>query len=358
MPYEIDFLRAGDSNGDAICLRYWTGSRYAIHIIDGGFVDTGDMIVEHVSRYYGQPDYIDNMIVSHADSDHTGGLIRVLEHFHVGHLWINRPWMHASEVIDNFHGNFTLVGLMLDIMGRHQYLVDLERFAEKRGTRIHYAFQGTHIGPFTVLSPSRTSYLELIPDFGRTPRSYAGNALAFASPFSFAVEAAKSEMRYSENWAIELLSNAPDPTTASNESCVVQAGYIDNDLILLTADAGPDALHAARDYFESQWPNLTNTPLALVQVPHHGSRRNSTPSALNRWLGRPQLFGSNTVGTAICSVGAKQDKYPRRRVSNAFLRRGYPVFSTHNGTVQHQRGTPDRGWGNVNPVSFAWEFVE
>jgi hypothetical protein len=42
MPYEIDFLRAGDSNGDAIVVRWGDTktSDYYINVIDGGFTDT------------------------------------------------------------------------------------------------------------------------------------------------------------------------------------------------------------------------------------------------------------------------------------------------------------------------------
>jgi hypothetical protein len=54
MPYEIDFLRAGDSNGDAIIVR-WAQTKesdYYINVIDGGFTDTGDEIIDHIRRYY------------------------------------------------------------------------------------------------------------------------------------------------------------------------------------------------------------------------------------------------------------------------------------------------------------------
>ena len=76
MPYEIDFLQPGDSNGDAICMRYWSPreNRYIIHVIDGGYCDTGEIIVEHVKRYYGNPRTIDHVTLSHAHDDHVGGL--------------------------------------------------------------------------------------------------------------------------------------------------------------------------------------------------------------------------------------------------------------------------------------------
>ena len=50
MPYEIDFLRAGDSNGDAIVVK-WGDTKdgdYYLNIIDGGITDTGDQVIEHI----------------------------------------------------------------------------------------------------------------------------------------------------------------------------------------------------------------------------------------------------------------------------------------------------------------------
>ena len=51
------------------------------------------------------------MVLSHADDDHARGLIGVLKHFQVRRLWMNRPWLYCADVIDFFHGNFTVAGL-------------------------------------------------------------------------------------------------------------------------------------------------------------------------------------------------------------------------------------------------------
>jgi hypothetical protein len=41
MPYEIDFLPVGDSNGDSIVIRYDDNPFY-LHVVDGGFTSTAD----------------------------------------------------------------------------------------------------------------------------------------------------------------------------------------------------------------------------------------------------------------------------------------------------------------------------
>jgi hypothetical protein len=246
-----------------------------------------------------------------------------MERFEVKHLWMNRPWIYVDEVINNFHGNYNREGLIRDIRQKHDYLVCLEDLALARGTPIHEVFQGTVIGAFTVLAPSRARYIRLIPDLDKTPASYAKDSTGLAGFFTKALDALKEWV--DERWDLETLSNNPEPTTASNETCVVQLGQIDGKKILLTADAGPEALAEAADYAEAlgllSYPNF-------VQVPHHGSRRNVTPYVLDRWLGGRMKVEGARIGTAFCSVGDNQPEYPRGQVKNAFIRRGYPVHAT------------------------------
>jgi beta-lactamase superfamily II metal-dependent hydrolase len=88
----------------------------------------------------------------------------------------------------------------------------------------------------------------------------------------------------------------------------------------------------------------------MVQVAHHGSRRNVTPYILNRLLGGKVTRGSS-VGYAIASIGDNKDEYPRGQVSNAFLRRGYPVYVTRGNSLMHHSGST-RGWGDAEPLPF------
>jgi beta-lactamase superfamily II metal-dependent hydrolase len=354
MPYEIDFLQPGDSNGDAICMRYWSAdeNRYIIHVIDGGYSSTGEAIVDHVKRYYGNPSTIDHVTLTHAHDDHVGGLSEVFANFKVRDLTMNRPWLYAEQTHKDFHQNFSLTGLRNSIMDGHEALVELQDLAFSQGTRIWDVFQGTPIGAVHVLWPSKSAYIARLADQDRTPQSYADSSLrAF-------VEGAKRAIRRSESWYQELLSENEVDTSASNESSVIQLMYIDDELVVLTADANPAALHAARDYYEAQnWRHVTPK---IFQVPHHGSLHNSTPSSLNRWLGRPRGLFDGVNGFAICSIGKNQWKYPRSRVSNAFIRRGFPVYHTREGGIQYfSAGMPARqGWGAPNHAGFADSYEE
>jgi beta-lactamase superfamily II metal-dependent hydrolase len=135
-------------------------------------------------------------------------------------------------------------------------------------------------------------------------------------------------------------------TTERNNSSVITLFTIDERRILLTGDAGIPALTNAFGYMESQ--SSASLPLFLVQVPHHGSRRNVGPTVLNRLLG--PVTGA-TRGQAIVSASEKAPKHPSPKVVNAFRRRGYPVYSTEEQGLCFHNDMPTRpGWTSVAPL--------
>src|SRR2546427_4274333 len=103
MGYEVDFLAVGDASrsGDAIAFRFGNlfGRRdeQTVIVIDGGLVDTGDKLVQHIKTYYGT-DYVDLVVSTHPDSDHAGGLVAVLQQLRVETLWMHRPWKHTQDI--------------------------------------------------------------------------------------------------------------------------------------------------------------------------------------------------------------------------------------------------------------------
>jgi beta-lactamase superfamily II metal-dependent hydrolase len=331
MIYEVDFLPIGEGSGDAIVVRYGDESEgYALHVIDGGRTETTETIIKHINDFY--PGYhINHMVLSHADDDHATGLVGVLEQFAVGELWMNRPWLYADQILHHFHGNFTLQGLIDDIKNRHPYLVELERLAIEKGTKINEVFQGMQIGAFTVLAPTRERYINSIPDFGKTPDRYT-TEVADSRGLGLLRSFTEGAKRLFENWNIETLAETAE-TSASNESCVVQYAVLGTKGVLLTADVGPIGLTEAANFGAL----LGLDRPKLVQMPHHGSRHNVTPSILDTWLGLKQAQGT-AVGTAVCSVGSNKHDYPRAQVKNAFMRRGFKVFSTRNKWVSYSDG--------------------
>ena len=93
MGYEIDFLPVGngEKSGDAIAFRlgnlYGERSEQMVVVIDGGFRETGETLVEHIKKYY-DTTHVDLVISTHPDADHTAGLKVVLEQMTVSELWM------------------------------------------------------------------------------------------------------------------------------------------------------------------------------------------------------------------------------------------------------------------------------
>lgn len=338
MPYVIDFLPVGTkaSSGDAIALCYGSqADGFTTHIVDGGYADTAPGLIAQVHAY--GTDRVDHVVLTHADGDHAAGLVEVLETLDVKTLWMNRPWLYADEIIHHFHGNWTVEGLVRHLRDKYPTLVKLEDIANRRHIPILEAFQGAQVGAFTVLAPSRSRYLTLLPDFDKTPerKATADNPIGLAA---YALESmttvAKALARWVvESWHGETLSDTPDRTSASNESSVVQMATIDGQQLVLTGDVGPDGLNEAANFLESRRIQLQPR---FIQVPHHGSRRNVTPATLDRWLGPLKPRGQAPTGFAFCSAARLDESHPRKKVTNAFTRRGYEVHVTRGRSIYLQ----------------------
>ncbi|MBP1312805.1 hypothetical protein [Herbaspirillum sp. 1130] len=337
MKYEVDFLPIGEGSGDAIVIHYGDDvGGYYLHVVDGGRAGTAETIINHINKYY-QGEYISHMVLSHADDDHATGLIGVMEKIEVKNLWMNRPWLYAEQILPHFHGNYTLQGLIDTIKKEHPYLVELERLANQKGIPIHEVFQGAKIGEFTVLAPDKNRYIDSIPDFSKTPDRYRIEATKSEGLGLLRLIAEAAKKYLEEKWDVETLSENTE-TSASNESCVVQYGVLNGRGVLLTADVGPIGLLEAGNYAAG----LRLKRPKFVQVPHHGSRHNVTPAVLDMWLGEKQPQGTE-VGVAFCSVGSNKNDYPRGQVKNAFMRRGFKVYSTRTKWIS------DYGGGGGHP---------
>jgi beta-lactamase superfamily II metal-dependent hydrolase len=327
---EIDFLQVGDGerSGDAIALRY--GNPLAGHevmIIDGGNKESGTALAEHVARVYGTST-VQHVLNTHPDGDHSSGLTEVLERLDVKNLWVHRPWNYAAGLLDRFRDpRFTPGGLEARIRDALAAAHQLEEIATARRIPIYEPYEGIGIGPFLVLSPNARWYLnDLVPNFARTPVAKHQPAGILSPIFKAATEAVE--------WVAESLNfetlDESGGTTAQNESSVILYGVFNGKGVLFTADAGRQALIRAILYAQSIGISLRN--LECIQIPHHGSKRNVSPSVLNQMMGR----------IALVSVGPKSTTHPRRKVTNAFKRRGARVFRTNGSFLNYVIDLPRR----------------
>jgi beta-lactamase superfamily II metal-dependent hydrolase len=348
---EIDFLGVEtDKSGDAITVRYCVGGRTSVHVVDGGYVDTGDQIVEHLKTHY-QTTHVDHVVLTHPDQDHANGLRKVLEECTVGTLWMNRPWLYAAELIDRFETYNSVEALKRKLREAYSATAALEEIAVSKGIPIAAPFQGATMGAFTVLAPSKGRYLDLVVASEKTPEVAEEGLLATA--MGGLLRAAKAAATLVKSlWGHEYFP--ADGTSSENEMSVVQYALINDRRVLLTGDAGRDGLMEAADY--APLAGLALPGIWGFQVPHHGGRHNVSTEVLDRWLG-PRLPSApqQTAWMAICSSAKADEHHPRKSVVRAMLHRGAHFAATEGRTLNLSSGISREGWNSVPQADYPHE---
>ena len=348
--FELDFLNVDSKrSGDAIPIRYEIGGMTYIHVVDGGFQNTGQKVVNHIKRFYGDPDYIDYVVVTHPDGDHAGGLRTILEEFNVGALWMLRPWDYADELIHRFQRFTSVENLRRRLREIYPNIAALEDIAVQRGITVLEPFQGSTIGAFRVLSPTKEHYLDMIVQSEKTPESTKRleEDRAISTGMFDLLRKAASYLRAA--WGEEIFS--PEETSAENEMSVVQYANLCDQRILLTGDAGRTGLDIAATFAEAI--GIAIPGINRFQVPHHGSRRNVSSELLDRWLGDRKATQQEGAFTAIISASKEDTDHPRRAVVRACIHRGAKVYTTENAGLRSSQNAPDReGWSAATPASY------
>lgn len=365
---EIEFLAVGERSraGDAIVIRYGETNNYQLMVVDGGTAETGEKLVEHLKTQFGKDVRLEHVVLTHSDADHASGLRDVLREIPVANVWLHIPWFLSEEAIHLFKNkNWTKDTLAAAIKKEYDIVAEIVDLAfGATGTRVFYPFQGSLIGPFTVLSPGKATYLHLLPQFDKTPepdqalleaaKIWIGKAPGGILKAIYLKVAATVSNWVLETWSHERLKDGGE-TSASNESSVVlYADLGNNQRVLLTGDAGNKALTWAINYAKTNGLVLQN--FRFVQIPHHGSRRNVGPTVLNELLGPIQPEGSDTRFPAFVSAPKEDDRHPRKIVLNAFMRRGGRVLATQGLNKVHWGGFPVRnGYTTAESLTFSSE---
>ncbi len=362
MNCEIEFLPVGEASraGDAIIVRYGSESAYDLMLVDGGHLETGSGIVQHLRSEYPSRG-LQHVVLTHPDLDHASGLRTVLEEVPVANLWMILPWNHGAAAAHLFEDK-TLSSEQLAAKIRSEYpiLDELVEIANNRGIPIWWPFQGTNIGPFTVLSPSVDDYVNLLPQFDRTPNAdiaairRTGHWIGKQTLVSrfLAGLISKATQWIPDWWDLEQLRDG-GKTSATNETSVVLYGSFDEGRrVLLTGDAGINALTAVANYAESH--GLPLQQFSFVQIPHHGSRSNVGPTVLDRIIGLKKSRHEEPTFTAFASAPRDDENHPRKMVLNAFIRRGARVHATQGNKIVHYGGfLPRVGYWGIEPLPFA-----
>lgn len=127
---------------------------------------------------------------------------------------------------------------------------------------------------------------------------------------------------------------------------IVQYAELNDKKIMLTGDAGREALEEAKNYLvDNLYVSLPGVD--YFQVPHHGSRRNVSSELLDEICGsKLSLLKKGTENFTAVISSAKEDKdHPRKAVVRALWHRGAKVITTEGKTISCSKSAPIReGW--------------
>ena len=362
MGYEVDVIGVGNESksGDGIALRWGNlhGSRneQKVVLIDGGFQESGKDVVKHIKEHYGTM-LLDAVVSTHPDQDHVNGLHVVLDEMTVKELWIHKPWEHNQGLAEKFlDGRVTDQSIGRRLKESLDSASDLVTKAESKSIHIVEPFSGISLydqGEFRVLGPTQQFYESLIPEFYGMPQARATIASMLAEITALVARAMK---RFTSTWGVDALDDE-DATSAKNNSSAITLLTVEGWHLLFTGDAGITALTPAADELDEI---RNGEELRLIQIPHHGSRRNVGPTILNRLIGRPVQQGKKRTTRAFASTARKgEPKHPRKAVMNAFTHRGVNAVATRGRTIFYSHGAPDRkGWTPVKAEDYYWDYED
>lgn len=353
MSYEVEFLAVGENSrsGDAIvCSWVETTGWRRIVVVDGGYQVTGDKIVQLVRDRFGT-DYIDLVVSTHPADDHTNGLVVVLEQCQVGELLMHQPWTHGITGSSLFPGGrFADRALRTEAMKSLDAVRIVAEETLEAGIPVTEPFTGLtrFDGVVEILGPTAWFYDSLLPDF----RSMGSSTSALSATLA---KAGGLATKVRESLDIETLTDSGETSAENNSSAIVQLN-LNGQRVLLTGDAGIPALDQVADRLDAT--GRTPETLRLAQVPHHGSKRNVGPSVLDRLIG-PRLGLDLLIRPAVVSAAPDgEPKHPAKQVTNAFRRRGTPVFATQGNNLRLDYNAPLAGYSPATPLPLYYEVGE
>ncbi|MDB5161965.1 MAG: hypothetical protein JWM52_473 [Candidatus Saccharibacteria bacterium] len=346
---DIDFIAGSNSDPestssyDAIALRFKSAedTEQKVVVIDAGFSDIGNDVVNHLADHYGT-NKVDLMISTHPDKDHLNGLITAIQQLDVKELLIHQPDQYKDDLSEftNLENLNTLIAFAIeqDVVITDPY-TGLNRFD----------------GRIRILGPTEDYYKDLL-DAQLDPTVRAQFASRAAPTGLAAVIASLASLTGTviDALPIETLGNG-GITHPRNNSSVITLLSFEGKKYMFTGDAGIPALTAAADEYESLYVAFRQSPLTFFQSPHHGSKRNVGTDILDRILGPKHAPHDEDVSGYIHAAKASK-KHPSPKVTNALMRRGVKKerLSVTNGSHKwHHSNSPSReGWSGIDPYPY------
>jgi beta-lactamase superfamily II metal-dependent hydrolase len=339
MDFVIDFVYVGDGDAIIIWAREPNKSDF-VFFLDGGDAGNGQKVVDHYRKWIEpnlQSQRAIGFINSHPHEDHIDGLLEIVDK--LGSTMSFAIYNDPVECITAEHKDRLYRAYMKgedpDITHLYQEFEQIEKlngFCKKYNLKRYNAYNNINFwnGQFRILMPSEDFYVNEVQYF-------ADEELLKAKDFS--VKPEPVDISQDDSKPCEIVDESDDTTPENLTSTVIQLTDSKGKKYILTADAGV----ASFDYMESYF-DATN--IAMVQLPHHGSRRNVSARWINKF--NPGLFMVSAEGN---------NKHPRRAVINC-IKRHHPncnVYSSHvnQGGMCYMTNKdifPSRGWGQANSI--------
>jgi beta-lactamase superfamily II metal-dependent hydrolase len=302
-------------------------------IIDGGYEDDGDALVEHFANVY-RTKYVDLVVLTHPDADHRGGIPTVLTKLEVGLLAVPDPAAHG--------------GSALSAAGK---VAELRALAAREGTQVVEPFAGSggFGGALLVAGPSEAFYEQkLAEQLAREGVAAAVQPTATREALQAAI--ARLSAAVLPHLPVEIPFSDSGGDKPLNDTSTVIDLQFGEQRFLFTGDAGVPALDDAAAYLDAQ--GRTDRPVTMVQVAHHGSRHNASSDCLDRLLGPNTDERRGAALISISHAAAQDPRYPSPRVTNAYARRGYPCFASEENKVMALwgEGAERPGWTPMTPL--------
>lgn len=227
MSFQVDYFPVGDGSccGDAISLCYWnplTPNDKKVVVIDGGNLESGEAMVEHILNFYGTKK-VNYVFSTHLDADHIKGLKVILEKLEVGTLFMHQPWEHASETSDLYKKPMTQAQLESKLQKSLDQVAELEKIAVEKEVPIEEIFAGDTIdGNIFVLGPSKEYYEELTAQFRDTPEPKSALTQAMETIYKMGeVIEEKIPSQVFDFLHIDILGNKGETSAENNSSLIL-----------------------------------------------------------------------------------------------------------------------------------------
>ncbi len=268
MDFVIDFIYVGD--GDAIIVwgRNPNEHDFVFFVDGGGNAELGSKVVEHYKSWI-KPNLYSNRTIafinSHPHADHINGLIEIVKEIgsEMSLGIYNDP---VKFISDELRSNIKISALRNEdadiehLYESFQKIQELNELCEKNGIkRVEALSDSFNFSEIKILSPSREFYTEKVQLF--TNIDFL-KAVDYTKTFSQVYESLESLK------PCAVVDERNDASPENLSATVIELIDSLGRSYILTSDAGVESF----DDMEKNGFQCEN--LNIVQLPHHGSRRN------------------------------------------------------------------------------------